>query len=51
MSLGKGWLMRAAVPVGPATLGLPGSETRSPTLSLRWHLGHLALLGCLHQPQ
>lgn len=43
--------MRAVVPVGPATPGLPGSETRSPAFSPSWYLGNLALLGCLQQSQ
>lgn len=43
--------MRAVVPVGPATPGLPGSETRSPAFSPSWDLGNLALLGCLQQSQ
>lgn len=43
--------MRAVGPVGPNTPGLPASKTRSPAFSPSWYLGHLALLGCLHQSQ
>lgn len=43
--------MRAVVPMGPATPGLLGSETRSPAFSPSWYLGNLALLGCLQLSQ